>query len=130
MELSPSLAPLVEPIASCEACRVIVVEPWWVFPGVIEADACRRIVELGLAQPLKRGTGRDIALAEDQRYTDVAWISDDWVYDLIEPWAHRANRAAGWRHPRVAAINSFEYGSDAAECPSSSAAAAAARMML
>ena len=30
------------------------------------------------------------------RDTKVSWLEDQWVYDLIHPYIHEANRAAGW----------------------------------
>ncbi len=74
---------------------MIVTEPWWVLPGIVGEEACDRIVELGLSLQKVEGTLRDSG-ARAERKTDVAWIREDWVYDLVEPWAYRANREAGW----------------------------------
>jgi PKHD-type hydroxylase len=30
------------------------------------------------------------------RDTKVSWLEDQWIYDLIHPFIHEANRAAGW----------------------------------
>ena len=32
------------------------------------------------------------------RISDVAWCSDQWVYDTIWPWMQRANDEAGWKY--------------------------------
>ena len=75
---------------------MIVAEPWWVFPKVVSPADCDRITELGLAGQVERGGGRVDDL-EGIRRTDVSWIEDDWVYDLVEPWVHAANEQAKWR---------------------------------
>lgn len=30
------------------------------------------------------------------RDSEITWLTDQWLYDLIHPWIHRANRDAGW----------------------------------
>ena len=30
------------------------------------------------------------------RDSSIAWLSDKWIYDLVHPFVHQANRAAGW----------------------------------
>ncbi|MBZ0120303.1 MAG: 2OG-Fe(II) oxygenase [Sandaracinaceae bacterium] len=74
---------------------MIVREPYWVFPAALDKRDCDGIVELGLLSPRERGQGRDDAL-EAQRRSEVAWITDDWVYERLQPWLARANDEAGW----------------------------------
>jgi len=38
---------------------------------------------------------------EQTRYirdSEVAWFSDSWLYDLIHPYIHTANKEAGWKY--------------------------------
>lgn len=30
------------------------------------------------------------------RDSEVTWLNDQWLYDLIHPWIHKANQDAGW----------------------------------
>jgi PKHD-type hydroxylase len=30
------------------------------------------------------------------RDSEVTWLQDQWLYDLIHPWIHKANQDAGW----------------------------------
>lgn len=30
------------------------------------------------------------------RDSEITWLSDEWLYELIHPWIHQANRDAGW----------------------------------
>jgi len=30
------------------------------------------------------------------RDSEVAWLNNDWIYDLVMPWIQRANTSAGW----------------------------------
>jgi PKHD-type hydroxylase len=87
---------------------VIVQEPWWVFQGAIDADACDRIVEHGLSLEHQRGVLRAMT-NRGMRDTDIAWIREDWVYDIVERWPYRANRAAGWNFD-VERMQSLQFG--------------------
>ena len=31
-----------------------------------------------------------------KRDCKVAWINDKWIYDIINPFIHKANKEAGW----------------------------------
>ena len=40
-------------------------------------------------------------IVEQTRYvrdSEVAWFDDDWLYNLIHPYIHQANRDAGWKY--------------------------------
>ena len=39
--------------------------------------------------------------AHDKSYvrdSQVAWLTDTWIYDLVLPFIHRANKASGWNY--------------------------------
>ena len=48
----------------------------------------------------ERITGRKRILNTDTklRTSDVAWTSEQWIYDTIWPWMHDANERAGWKY--------------------------------
>ncbi len=76
--------------------RVMIVrEPWWMFPELLDAKTCDRVIAHGLGLEREEGvvrTGND----GTQRRSSIAWLSDGWVFDLVQPAVSKANRAAGW----------------------------------
>ena len=48
----------------------------------------------------ERKTGKKPDYKPDSkiRKSDIAWCNDQWLYDIIFPYMHRANDAAGWRY--------------------------------
>jgi len=52
-------------------------------------------------EDLKKETGIEGKEIEQNKYvrdSEVAWLNDQWLYDLVHPFVHRANDAAGWRY--------------------------------
>ena len=51
-------------------------------------------------EDIKKRVGEDENI-EQTRYvrdSEVAWFNDDWLYDLIHPFIHKANKDAGWKY--------------------------------
>lgn len=49
---------------------------------------------------LKKESGKDF-IDNRTRYvrdSEVAWFNDDWLYQLIHPYIHTANKEAGWNY--------------------------------
>ena len=44
-------------------------------------------------QLLKEGISKEDVYVRD---SEVAWLNDKWIYDLILPYVHIANKKAGW----------------------------------
>lgn len=88
---------------------MIVREPWWVFPNLLSDADCDRVIEHGLALTAEDGKLRASDEAELRR-TRVAWIREDWVYDLVEPFVYKANDSAGWNFD-VERMQSLQFGS-------------------
>ena len=42
------------------------------------------------------------------RDSKVAWLNDQWIYDEILPYVHRANKEAGW-HWQIDGTESFQF---------------------
>jgi PKHD-type hydroxylase len=42
------------------------------------------------------------------RDSEITWLSDDWIYDLIKPYINDANRNAGWRY-QYDTYENFQY---------------------
>ena len=46
----------------------------------------------------KTGLIPDPGVDKKTRISDVIWINEQWLYDLIWPWMERANERAGWNY--------------------------------
>jgi len=71
------------------------------------------------ASPLQDKTLREFALeknvsvlaAEEMTYvrdSEVAWLDDSWIFDLISPYIHFANENAGWKFD-IDGSESFQF---------------------
>jgi PKHD-type hydroxylase len=87
---------------------MIVTEPWWVFPDLIDAPTCERLIAHGLGLDQEDGVVRKGAVGQ-QRKTSISWMREDWVYDLVQPWVNRANKQANWNFD-VERMQSLQFG--------------------
>ena len=84
---------------------------WYYFTGAIDPETCQRLIELGSGtfqdgnvdrqsklSKIEHMTGKtgDPGLDVASRRSDIAWINEQWVYDLIFPYMESANQKAGW----------------------------------
>ena len=72
---------------------MILTENYWFFKKVIPIEICKKILKAGRKKTIQQGTtfGKNIS-----RNCQVAWINQKWVYDIINPFIHKANKNAGW----------------------------------
>ena len=84
---------------------------WYIFEGALDKKTCNKIKRLarnnweessvdtskGITDE-ERKTGRkgDFKPDPKTRISDIAWITDQWVYDTIWPYMQEANQEAGW----------------------------------
>ena len=87
---------------------------WYVFKGgTVDKKTCNKLKRLakdnwvgasvdtsGETTNEERRSGRkgDFKLNSKQRISDVSWVKDQWIYDLIFPFMQRASDEAGWRY--------------------------------
>lgn len=80
------------------------------FAGVFTAEECARIVELGLARPMYRGS--TVQPREDYRRTSVTWLDrgDDigWLFDKIDDLVVRINN--WYRFDIIPRANNLQFG--------------------
>ncbi len=84
---------------------------YWYFQGVLTPKFCDEVIKFGNSQKeLLANTGnfqhkidkkiplskKDIKDLKKKRDSNVAWLSDRWIYKEIFPYVHAANRNAGW----------------------------------
>ena len=92
---------------------------WYIFDGgTIDEKTCNKIIKWasnkwraskvdisnGITDE-ERITGKKSVDKSNslQRISDVAWCSDQWVYDIIWPYMEEGNHNAGWRYDIKAA---------------------------
>mgnify|MGYP003657339532 FL=1 len=70
---------------------------YWVFKRAVPVKVCKKILKECRKKIKKKaivGKGREVNLAI--RDCEVAWINEKWIYDIINPFIHIANKSAGW----------------------------------
>lgn len=95
---------------------------FYYFQGTIPKETCEKIIQMGLEKNMESGTTgggmsktdkpntKPLGIkthkeAEDEegidnyyvRDSQVSWLGDKWLYDLICPYIYKANHAANWR---------------------------------
>ena len=81
---------------------------YWYWDKEISYEICQKIISLGEGNWNQATIGtnpHEIGPFDkkDVRKSDVAWINDQWVYDLIWSYMVSANEQAGWKYEIVAA---------------------------
>jgi len=85
---------------------------WYYFTSAIDEITCNRIIELGgefldkaevnthnkesTEEERKTGRKKSFGSNTNQRVSDIKWLNEQWVYDLIIPYMENANNKAGW----------------------------------
>lgn len=73
---------------------------FWYFTDGLKSSDCKKIIKLGKEKNLKKGTIGDnqnlLNNNEKVRDSDVSFFNDKWVYTLIHPFIHLANKNAEW----------------------------------
>lgn len=67
----------------------------WSFPKAIDSDTCDYIIDYALPQgtvPGMTSTG-NVSINRD---SEVVWLYDPWILDMIHPYVDKANKEAGW----------------------------------
>ena len=91
---------------------------WYIFDEALDKKTCNKIKRLaknnwkesgvdikGEISDEERKTGKKPDYKSDPkvRISDIAWITDQWVYDTIWPFMIQANQEAGWGYQIKAA---------------------------
>ena len=64
------------------------------YKKVIPLATCKKILKAGRKKIIKKGTTLDKKV--NLRDCKVSWINDKWIYDIINPFIHKANKESGW----------------------------------
>jgi PKHD-type hydroxylase len=99
---------------------MFLVNEYYYFLGALDKKTCNRIIKSrnkGLEKgSIEEGDSVEITDKEGRksrkyehlvnkkkRECDIAWINDQWIYDLIWPYMEEANAQAGWGYDIKAA---------------------------
>jgi len=84
---------------------------WYFFTSAIDKKTCNKIKSLGKdtfksaevdirreieQEDRKTGIPIESSVDRETRISDVSWIMDQWVIELIWPYMLKANQSAGW----------------------------------
>ena len=70
---------------------------YWYFSKAIKEEVCNKIIIASLKKSKEKGT-----IINDKKFNFklrncwVSWINDEWIYDILNPFIHTANKKAGW----------------------------------
>ena len=86
---------------------------WYIFTGTVNKQTCNSIKTLGKNNFSKAvvstkkcitdgeredGVVEKYGIDDPLRKSEVVWLTDQWLYDLIWPYMLEANANAGWRY--------------------------------
>jgi PKHD-type hydroxylase len=84
---------------------------YWYFTKALSEKFCNRVIELGKKvnkevaitghQTLKLQKSKKLSKEELKnlkkiRNSNIAWLSEQWIYDELHPYINEANKNAGW----------------------------------
>jgi len=74
---------------------VILKHNYYFFKQAISTKICEKILDEGRKKIEEKGT---TPKNPNKKHRDckIAWINDEWIYDIINPFIHEANEKAGW----------------------------------
>ena len=78
---------------------MILTHNYYYFKNAIPLTTCKKILNVGRKKIIQqantdlKGKGK---LDPTKRNCKVSWIDDKWIYDIINPFIHHANKQAGW----------------------------------
>jgi len=78
---------------------------YWCWNEIIPQKVCQEIISLGEGswkQAHTYGTKKENKSLDDIRKSDVVWVTEKWVNDLIWPYMMTANEQGGWKYNIVA----------------------------
>ena len=72
---------------------------YWITKNALSASQCKRILDHGedkyeVAGEMIGNSSKKVISKKRSGY--VAWLTDQWIYDMVFPIMNKANEAAGW----------------------------------
>ena len=67
----------------------------WTFEGALSKEQCKQLIDYGNDQVTVTATTNKDTVSKIRK-SEVAWLYDPWVMQMLEPYVDTANREAGW----------------------------------
>ena len=74
---------------------MILKNNYYYFKQALPLKTCKKILKAGRKKIIKEATTFE-GINKTKRNCKVAWINDKWIYDILNPFIHTANKEAGW----------------------------------
>ena len=76
---------------------MILKHNYYYFKKAVPIKTCKKILKAGRKKLIEEATvyGKE-ETDKVRRKCKIAWIADKWLYDIINPFIHTANKQAGW----------------------------------
>ena len=74
---------------------MILKHNYYYFKKAISVKTCNKILKAGRKKMIEEATTFE-GINKIKRDCSVAWVDDKWIYDIINPFIHTANKNAGW----------------------------------
>tara|TARA_Y100000590_G_scaffold214446_1_gene243122 strand:+ start:561 stop:1160 length:600 start_codon:yes stop_codon:yes gene_type:complete len=72
--------------------------PYYYWHNEISHETCQRLICLGKENWKYATVGTNLEIDRSIRKSDVVWVHEQWVYDLIWPYMQDANKFGGWKY--------------------------------
>ena len=74
---------------------MILEHNYYYFKKAVPISTCKKILNAGRKKIVEKAATFK-GIDKKTRNCRVAWINDKWIYDIINPFIHKANKEAGW----------------------------------
>ena len=75
---------------------MILKHNYYYFKKAIHPKTCDKILKACRKKIIQKGFLDKGKINKTTRNCKIAWINDKWIYDIINPYIHSANKQAGW----------------------------------
>ena len=82
---------------------------WYFWTSALDKKTCNKIKSLGKNDFIEAQVNKKAGQEKDDKFrvSDVSWINEQWVVDLIWPYMVEANKQSGWNFD-VTAVESMQ----------------------
>ena len=76
---------------------MIVKNPYMLYEKALDGETCSRIIDHGKSK-VEKATVDGGPVKENVRKSNIAWLTDPWLYQIVSPYVMDANKASGWNY--------------------------------
>jgi len=74
---------------------MILTHNYFYFKKAVPVETCKKILEAGRKKIIEQATTIK-GVDKTKRDCKISWLDEEWIYDIINPFIHIANKEAGW----------------------------------